>query len=162
MMLIFLKLHPSEILNPENVHVARLISGSKEPTALQLNYPFIPLIKALKELWKGYHFDPLQLELQDPLSKLPSSQPFHMWCTCASLLDLFLTQETTFVIFAQFTRLKLKKFVLNFTTHTHKKVINQPLKSGFGNHYNKDKRVSLSMECNIQFWMTFCIGMQPE
>ncbi|MBW0510043.1 hypothetical protein O181_049758 [Austropuccinia psidii MF-1] len=57
-MLIFLNLPPSEILKPENVYVAGIIPGPKEPTALQLNCLLIPLIKELKELWQGYHFSP--------------------------------------------------------------------------------------------------------
>ncbi|MBW0490159.1 hypothetical protein O181_029874 [Austropuccinia psidii MF-1] len=65
----------SEILKLENVYVARLISGPKEPTPLQLNYLLAPVIKELKELWQGYHFHPSQWDLQDPLSLFPSSQP---------------------------------------------------------------------------------------
>ncbi|MBW0489761.1 hypothetical protein O181_029476 [Austropuccinia psidii MF-1] len=57
-MLICLNLPPSEKLKPESVYVAGIIPGPKEPTALQLNYLLIPLIKELKELWQGYHFSP--------------------------------------------------------------------------------------------------------
>ncbi|MBW0529503.1 hypothetical protein O181_069218 [Austropuccinia psidii MF-1] len=57
-MLICLNLPSSEILKPENVYVAGIIPGPKEPTVLELNYLLIPLIKELKELWKGYHFSP--------------------------------------------------------------------------------------------------------
>ncbi|MBW0526247.1 hypothetical protein O181_065962 [Austropuccinia psidii MF-1] len=57
-MLICLNLPPSERLKPENVYVAGIIPGPKEPTALQLNYLLMPLIKELKELWQGYHFSP--------------------------------------------------------------------------------------------------------
>ncbi|MBW0500158.1 hypothetical protein O181_039873 [Austropuccinia psidii MF-1] len=57
-MLIFLNLPPSERLKPENVYVSGIIPGTNEPTALQLNYLLIPLIKELKELWQGYHFSP--------------------------------------------------------------------------------------------------------
>ncbi|MBW0463321.1 hypothetical protein O181_003036 [Austropuccinia psidii MF-1] len=126
-MLICLNLPPSERLKPENVYVAGIIPGPKEPTSLQFTFLLMSLIKELKELWQGYHFYPSQQVLQDPLSVLPSSQPLRMWLPCASLLDLFLIQETTFVIFALFTKLKLKKLVLNFTTHAHTKIINQPL-----------------------------------
>ncbi|MBW0550427.1 hypothetical protein O181_090142 [Austropuccinia psidii MF-1] len=161
-MLICLNLPPSERLEPDNVYVAGIIPGSKEPTALQLNYLLMPLIKELKELWQGYHFHPPQQVLWDSLSVLPSSRPFWMWLPCASLLDLFLIQATTFVIFALFTNLQLEKLVLNFTIHAHTRMINQPLQNGFRNPHNKDKQFSLSMECNIQFWKTFCIGMQPE
>ncbi|MBW0472016.1 hypothetical protein O181_011731 [Austropuccinia psidii MF-1] len=38
----------------------------------------MPLIKELKELWQGYHFDPPQQVLQDPLSVLPFSRPLRM------------------------------------------------------------------------------------
>ncbi|MBW0523266.1 hypothetical protein O181_062981 [Austropuccinia psidii MF-1] len=55
-MLICLNLPPSERLKPENVYVAGIITGPKEPTALQLNYLLMPLIKELKKLWQGYHF----------------------------------------------------------------------------------------------------------
>ncbi|MBW0587412.1 hypothetical protein O181_127127 [Austropuccinia psidii MF-1] len=55
-MLICLNLPPSERLKPENVYVAGIIPGLKEPTALQLNYLLMPLIKELKELCQGYHF----------------------------------------------------------------------------------------------------------
>ncbi|MBW0470568.1 hypothetical protein O181_010283 [Austropuccinia psidii MF-1] len=126
-MLICPNLPPSEGLKPENVHVSGIIPGPKEPNALQLNYLSMPLINQLKELWQGYHFHPPQQDLQDPLSLLPSSQSFQMWWLCTSLLDLFLTQETTFVIFALFTRLKLKKLVLKFTTQAHTQIINKPL-----------------------------------
>ncbi|MBW0468667.1 hypothetical protein O181_008382 [Austropuccinia psidii MF-1] len=57
-MLICLNLPPSERLKPENVYDARTILGPKEPTALQLNYLLMPLIKELKELWQGYHLSP--------------------------------------------------------------------------------------------------------
>ncbi|MBW0587524.1 hypothetical protein O181_127239 [Austropuccinia psidii MF-1] len=57
-MLICLNLPPSARLKPENVYVSGVIPGPKEPTALQLNYLLIPLIKVLKELWQGYHFSP--------------------------------------------------------------------------------------------------------
>ncbi|MBW0557844.1 hypothetical protein O181_097559 [Austropuccinia psidii MF-1] len=57
-MLICLNLPPSERLKPENVYVSGIIPGPKEPTALKLNYLLMPLIKELKELWKGYHFAP--------------------------------------------------------------------------------------------------------
>ncbi|MBW0476323.1 hypothetical protein O181_016038 [Austropuccinia psidii MF-1] len=57
-MLICLNLPPSEILKPENVYVAGIIPGMKEPTSLQFTYLLMPLIKELKELWQGYHFSP--------------------------------------------------------------------------------------------------------
>ncbi|MBW0577641.1 hypothetical protein O181_117356 [Austropuccinia psidii MF-1] len=57
-MLICLNLHPSERLKSENVYVAGIIPGPKEPTALQSNYLLMPLIKELKELWQGYPFSP--------------------------------------------------------------------------------------------------------
>ncbi|MBW0470045.1 hypothetical protein O181_009760 [Austropuccinia psidii MF-1] len=57
-MLIFLNLPTSERLKPENVYVAGIIPAPKEPTALQLNYLLIPLIKELKELWQVCHFLP--------------------------------------------------------------------------------------------------------
>ncbi|MBW0494816.1 hypothetical protein O181_034531 [Austropuccinia psidii MF-1] len=57
-MLICLNLPPSERLKPENVYVAGIIHCPKEPTALQLSYLLMPLIKELKELWQGYHFAP--------------------------------------------------------------------------------------------------------
>ncbi|MBW0569648.1 hypothetical protein O181_109363 [Austropuccinia psidii MF-1] len=161
-MLSCLNLAPSERLNPENVYVAGIIPGLKQPSSFQLSYLLMPLIKERKELLKGYHFHPPQQVLQDPLSMLPSSWPLWMWLPCASLLDLFLIQETTFVIFELFKKLKLKKLVLNFTTGTHTKIINQPLPNSLGQPQNNNKRFSLSMECNIQFWKTFRIGMQPE
>ncbi|MBW0588911.1 hypothetical protein O181_128626 [Austropuccinia psidii MF-1] len=57
-MLICLNLTPSGRLKPENVYVAGIIPGPKEPTSLQLNYLLMPLIKECKELWQGYHFSP--------------------------------------------------------------------------------------------------------
>ncbi|MBW0577109.1 hypothetical protein O181_116824 [Austropuccinia psidii MF-1] len=57
-MLICLNIPPSGRLKPENVYVAGIIPGLKEPTALQLNYLLMPLIKELKEIWQGYHFSP--------------------------------------------------------------------------------------------------------
>ncbi|MBW0573899.1 hypothetical protein O181_113614 [Austropuccinia psidii MF-1] len=150
-MLICLNLSQSERLKPENVYVAGIIPGPKEPTSLQFNYLLMPLINEFKELWQGYHFSPTSTGLQDPLSMLPSSQPLRMWSPCASLLDLFLIQATTFVIFVPVTKLKLKKSVLNFTTNAHTKIINKPLPIGFRQPHNKDKHFSLSMECAIQF-----------
>ncbi|MBW0469416.1 hypothetical protein O181_009131 [Austropuccinia psidii MF-1] len=50
-MLICLNLTPSERFEPGDVYVAGMIPGPKEPTALQLNYLLMPLIKELKELW---------------------------------------------------------------------------------------------------------------
>ncbi|MBW0526975.1 hypothetical protein O181_066690 [Austropuccinia psidii MF-1] len=55
-MLICLNLPPSERLKPENVYVSGIIPGLKEPTALQLNYLLMPMIKELKELCQGFHF----------------------------------------------------------------------------------------------------------
>ncbi|MBW0466114.1 hypothetical protein O181_005829 [Austropuccinia psidii MF-1] len=57
-MLICLDLPPSKRLKPENVYVAGIIPGPKQPTSLQLNYLLMPLIQELKELWQGYHFSP--------------------------------------------------------------------------------------------------------
>ncbi|MBW0473488.1 hypothetical protein O181_013203 [Austropuccinia psidii MF-1] len=57
-MLICLNLPPSQGLKPANVYVSGVIPGPKEPTALQLSYLLMPLIKELKELWQGYHFSP--------------------------------------------------------------------------------------------------------
>ncbi|MBW0526463.1 hypothetical protein O181_066178 [Austropuccinia psidii MF-1] len=120
-MLICLNLPPSEILKPENVYVSGIILGPKEPTALQLNYLSMQLIKELKELWQGYHFSPTSTD--------PSGSFIHVAILTAivDVLDLFIIQATTFVIFALFTKLKFKKLVLNFTTHAHAKIINQPL-----------------------------------
>ncbi|MBW0506474.1 hypothetical protein O181_046189 [Austropuccinia psidii MF-1] len=55
---ICLDLPQSEILKPENVYVSGIIPDPKEPSALQLNYLTMPLIKELKELLQGYHFLP--------------------------------------------------------------------------------------------------------
>ncbi|MBW0491363.1 hypothetical protein O181_031078 [Austropuccinia psidii MF-1] len=120
-MLICLNLPPSERLKTENVYVVGIIPGPKEPSFLQLNYLLMPLIKEIKELWQGYLFQPPQQVLQDPLFMLPFPRPLRMWLPCTSLLDLFLIQETTFEIFALFTKPKLKKLILNFTTHAHTK-----------------------------------------
>ncbi|MBW0534414.1 hypothetical protein O181_074129 [Austropuccinia psidii MF-1] len=57
-MIICLNFPPSGILKPENVYVSGILPGPNEPTALQLNYLLVPLIKELKELWQGYHFSP--------------------------------------------------------------------------------------------------------
>ncbi|MBW0529455.1 hypothetical protein O181_069170 [Austropuccinia psidii MF-1] len=57
-MLVCLNLPPSARLKPENCYAAGIIPGPKEPTALQLNYLLMPVIKELKELWQGYHFSP--------------------------------------------------------------------------------------------------------
>ncbi|MBW0486377.1 hypothetical protein O181_026092 [Austropuccinia psidii MF-1] len=57
-MLICLNIPPSERLNPENVYVAAIIPGTKDPIYLQLNYLLRPLIKEVKELWQGYHLTP--------------------------------------------------------------------------------------------------------
>ncbi|MBW0581506.1 hypothetical protein O181_121221 [Austropuccinia psidii MF-1] len=69
-MLICLNLPPSESLKPENVYVAGIIPGLKEPSALQLNYLLMPLIKELNDLWQGYHFS--------PTSKGPSGSFIHV------------------------------------------------------------------------------------
>ncbi|MBW0462656.1 hypothetical protein O181_002371 [Austropuccinia psidii MF-1] len=155
---ICLNLPPNEILKPESVYVAGTIPGQKQPTSLQLIYLLMPLVKELKELGQGYHFLPVSTGASEFLSVLQFSWPSVMLLPCASLWDLFLIQEATFSIFSLFTRLKLKKLVLNFTTHTHTKIINQPLLNGFGKRQN-NKQFSLSMEYNIQLWKTFCIGM---
>ncbi|MBW0561089.1 hypothetical protein O181_100804 [Austropuccinia psidii MF-1] len=59
-MLICLNIPPSGRFKPENFYVAGIIPVPNEPTALQLNYLFMPLIKELKELWQGNHFHPPQ------------------------------------------------------------------------------------------------------
>ncbi|MBW0562435.1 hypothetical protein O181_102150 [Austropuccinia psidii MF-1] len=56
-MLICLNLPQSERLKPENVYVAGIIPGPKEPNALQLHY-LLMSHKELKEVWQGYHFLP--------------------------------------------------------------------------------------------------------
>ncbi|MBW0539561.1 hypothetical protein O181_079276 [Austropuccinia psidii MF-1] len=58
LLLICLNLPQSKRLKQENVYVAGIIPGPKEPTAPQLNYLLMPLIKELKEVWKGYNFSP--------------------------------------------------------------------------------------------------------
>ncbi|MBW0497073.1 hypothetical protein O181_036788 [Austropuccinia psidii MF-1] len=58
-MLTCLNLPKGEKLKPENVYVAGIIPGAKEPTSLQLNYLSMSLIKELKEQWQGYHFSPI-------------------------------------------------------------------------------------------------------
>ncbi|MBW0589246.1 hypothetical protein O181_128961 [Austropuccinia psidii MF-1] len=153
-MLICLNLPPSERLKPENVYVAGIIHGPKEPTTLQLNYLLMPLIKERRARLPFFTHLNRSFRILYPC--------FHSHGHCTSLLHLLLIQETTFVIFALFTKLKLKKLVLNFTTRAHTKIINQPLQIGFGRPQNKEKQFFLSMECNIQFWKTFLIGMQPE
>ncbi|MBW0463825.1 hypothetical protein O181_003540 [Austropuccinia psidii MF-1] len=60
-MLICLNIPPSERLKPDNFYVSVIIPSPKEPTALQLNYLFVPLIKELKEVCKGYHFSPTSI-----------------------------------------------------------------------------------------------------
>ncbi|MBW0528962.1 hypothetical protein O181_068677 [Austropuccinia psidii MF-1] len=60
-MLTCLNLPPSERLKSDNVYVSGIIPGSKEPTALQLNYLLAPLIKELKELCS--QFPPLTLNI---------------------------------------------------------------------------------------------------
>ncbi|MBW0491667.1 hypothetical protein O181_031382 [Austropuccinia psidii MF-1] len=52
-MLSCLNLSPSEQLKTENDYVAGIIPGLKDPTALQLNYLLMSLIKELKKIWQG-------------------------------------------------------------------------------------------------------------
>ncbi|MBW0492372.1 hypothetical protein O181_032087 [Austropuccinia psidii MF-1] len=78
-MLICLNLPPSERLKPENVYIAGIIPGPKEPTALQLHYLLMPLIKELKELWQRYHFHPPQQKLNRFISH--SGNHFCNFCT---------------------------------------------------------------------------------
>ncbi|MBW0486630.1 hypothetical protein O181_026345 [Austropuccinia psidii MF-1] len=49
-MLVCLNLPPSKRFKPEDVDVSGNMPGPKKPTALQLNYLLMPLIKELKEL----------------------------------------------------------------------------------------------------------------
>ncbi|MBW0472663.1 hypothetical protein O181_012378 [Austropuccinia psidii MF-1] len=161
-MLIFLNLPPSERLKPENVCVAGIIPGQKEPTAYQLNYLSMPLIKELKELWQGYHFSPTSTGPPGSFICVAILTAIADVVVMHKLTEFFLIQGTTFVIFALFKNLKFQKLVLNFTTHAHTKITNKPLQNGFGHAHNKDKHFFLSMECDVQFWKTFRIGMQPE
>ncbi|MBW0460891.1 hypothetical protein O181_000606 [Austropuccinia psidii MF-1] len=161
-MLICLNIPPSERFNPENFYIAGIIPGPKEPSALQLNYLLMPLIKELKELWKGCHFSPTSTGPSGSFICVSILMAVADLVAMRKLTGFFLIQETTFVIFALLTKLKLKKSVPDFTTHTHTKIMNQPLKNGFVNPQNKDKQSFLSMESDIQCWKTFHIEMQPE
>lgn len=54
--LVCLNLPPELRLKPENIYLAAIIPGPKEPTGPQLNLILSPLIKELKDLWKGVYF----------------------------------------------------------------------------------------------------------
>ncbi|MBW0591104.1 hypothetical protein O181_130819 [Austropuccinia psidii MF-1] len=160
-MLICLYLPTSERLKPDSVFVAGIIPGPKEPTALQLNYLLMPLIKELKELWQGYHFSPTSTGPSGSFIRVAILTAIAYVVAMCKLTGFISHSGNHFCNFALFTKLKLKKLVLNFTTHAHTKIINQPLPNGFG-HPQNNKQLSLSMECDIQFWKTFCIRIQPE
>ncbi|KAA1084550.1 hypothetical protein PGT21_050274 [Puccinia graminis f. sp. tritici] len=56
LILVCLNLPPEKRLKPENVYVAGILPGPKEPTGTQLNNLLLPLIQELKELWEGVYF----------------------------------------------------------------------------------------------------------
>ena len=56
LILVCLNLPPEKCLKPENVYVAGILPGPKEPTTPQLNNLLLPLIEELKLLWKGVYF----------------------------------------------------------------------------------------------------------
>ncbi|MBW0497278.1 hypothetical protein O181_036993 [Austropuccinia psidii MF-1] len=155
-MLICLNLPPRKRLKPENVYVAGIIPGLKEPMDLQLNCLLMPLIKELKELWQGNHFS--------PTSTGPSGS--HI---CVAIL-------TAIADVVAMRKLSGNHFC-NFCT-THKAQIEE---IGPQFHYTRSyqnlkstivewlwacpqqaQAIFLSMKCDDQFWKTFCIGMQPE
>ncbi|MBW0482313.1 hypothetical protein O181_022028 [Austropuccinia psidii MF-1] len=130
-MLICPNIHPSERLKPANVYVAELIPGPKEPAALQLNYLLMPLIKELKELWQGYHFS--------PTSEGPSASFIHV-AILMSIVDVVAICKLTGFIshsgnqlcnFFSPHKAQIEEIGLNFTTHAHTQIINQPLQNGF-------------------------------
>ncbi|MBW0502973.1 hypothetical protein O181_042688 [Austropuccinia psidii MF-1] len=118
-MLLCLNHSLNERLNKENVYVAGIIPCPKEPNLLQLNYLLMPLIKEFKEKWQDYHFA--------PTSTGPSGS-FIQVSILTAIADVVAMRKITgfvshsgrhFVIFALFTRLKLKKLVLHLTTRTY-------------------------------------------
>ncbi|MBW0489457.1 hypothetical protein O181_029172 [Austropuccinia psidii MF-1] len=156
-MLICLNLPPNKRLKPENAYVAGIIPGPKEQTALQFNYLLMPLIKELKEMWQGYHFSP---------TSTGPSESF----ICVAIVDVFAMHKPTVFIscsgnyfcnFFTIHKAQIEEIVPNLATHTQTKLIKQLLKNGFGKPQN-NKEFSLCMECNINFWKTFHIGMRPE
>ncbi|MBW0547612.1 hypothetical protein O181_087327 [Austropuccinia psidii MF-1] len=161
-MLICVNLPPSERLKQENVYVSGIIPGLKEPTALQLNYLSIPLIKELKELWQGYHF---------PSTSMGPSGSFISVAILTAIANVVAMHKLTGFIchsgnqFCNFCSIHKAQNSRNWSSislHTHTQIINQPFQNSFRNPHNKDKQFPLSMKCNIQFWKTFHIGMQPE
>ncbi|MBW0579406.1 hypothetical protein O181_119121 [Austropuccinia psidii MF-1] len=144
-MIICLNLPPSERLKPENFYVAGFIPRPKEPTSLQLNYLLMLLINELKELWKGYHFSPTSTGPSGSFICVAILTAIADVVAMHKLTEFIYHSSNHFCNFAPFTKLKLKKLVLNFTTHAHTKIINQPFPNGFGQPHNKDKKFSLSM-----------------
>ncbi|MBW0538440.1 hypothetical protein O181_078155 [Austropuccinia psidii MF-1] len=118
-MLICLNLPPSERLEPENVYVSRNIPGPKEPTSLQLNYLLMPLIKELKELWQGYRFPPTSTGPSGSFIRVAILTAIADVVAMRKLTGFISHSGNPFVVSELFTRLKLRKLVLNFTTHTY-------------------------------------------
>ncbi|MBW0508257.1 hypothetical protein O181_047972 [Austropuccinia psidii MF-1] len=161
-MLICLDLPPSERLKPDNVYVEGMIPGPKEPTALQLNYLSMSLIKELKELWQGYHFSPtstgpsgsfirvailkviVDVVAMCKLTGLISHSGNHFWNCCT-------------IHQAQIEEIG-PQFHYTHSYQNHKSTIVKWLRAS----PQQRQAIFLSMECSIQFWKTFCIGMQPE
>ncbi|MBW0513139.1 hypothetical protein O181_052854 [Austropuccinia psidii MF-1] len=147
--LIRLNLPPSEVLKQEDVYVSGLISGPKEPTALQSNYLLMPMIKELKELWQGYHFEPTSMGNSGSFICVAILMAIADVVAMCKLTRVFPFRQPLFVIFSLFTRFKLKKLVPNFTTHAHTQIINETLQNGFRKPQTKVKQFSVSMEWEI-------------
>ncbi|MBW0540739.1 hypothetical protein O181_080454 [Austropuccinia psidii MF-1] len=161
-MLICFNLPPSEGLKPDNLYVAGMIPGPKEPTSLHLNYLLMPLIKELKDLWQGYHFS--------PTSTGPSGSFIHVAILMAIADVVAMCKLTAFISYSA-------NHFGNFCT-IHKAQIEEigpqfHYTCSYQNHKStivkwlwaspqQRQAIHLSMKCDIQILKTFCIGMKPE
>ncbi|MBW0592817.1 hypothetical protein O181_132532 [Austropuccinia psidii MF-1] len=141
-MLICLNLPPSERLKPENVYVSGIIPGPKEPTSLQLNYLLMPLIKELKELWQGYHFSPTSTGPSGSFIRFAILTAIADVVSMCKLKGLISHSGSHFCNFCTIHNGQIEEIGLQFHYMCHTKIINQPLRNGFGTPTTKTRNVS--------------------
>ncbi|MBW0555453.1 hypothetical protein O181_095168 [Austropuccinia psidii MF-1] len=161
-MLICLNLPPSERLKPENVYVAGIIPGPKEPTALQLNYQLMPLIQDLKELWQGYHFSPTSIGPSGSFVRVSILTGIADVIAMCKITGFISHSGNHFCNFCTIHKAQIEDIGPQFHYMRSYQNHKSTLAKWLGHPHNKEKQFFLSMECYIQFWKTLCIGMQPE
>ncbi|MBW0479832.1 hypothetical protein O181_019547 [Austropuccinia psidii MF-1] len=122
----------------------------------------MPLIKDLKEGWQGDHFS--------PTSTGPSGSFIRVAILTAIADVVAMCKHTAYIShsanhfcnFCTIPKAQIEEIGPQIHyTHPYQNH-NSTIAKWLWASPQKDKQFSLSMECDIQFWKIFHIGMQPE